>query len=259
MGPAADAAPAAQQPASPDAPLASDQAAAAPAEALTSTRPSSAAGSGTAAANSLRSMPGRAPPPPPQISTPLAAPSLLAGEPQIPTYDQGLPTELFAQLTKFDDPLIEVLRRGDIRLLRVVWLLAQPPDFRIMYRQQLEELEAQGASPSPLLSPEEAVSLVQRGDRSVGALTYGWLSPGEATCPNACAHMHVLCSSIPRAPVISHTSSILRSVRRQVILILQASECSSCDPLSLSCSTYKGSFGSACLPLRQTIIGHLLA
>jgi hypothetical protein len=36
-----------------------------------------------------------------------------------------------------------------------------------------------GASPSPLLSPQEAVALVERGDRSIGTLTYGWLSPGD--------------------------------------------------------------------------------
>ena len=41
-------------------------------------------------------------------------------------------------------------------------------------RQELETLEATGAAPSPLLSPAEAVALVRRGDRSAGALTYGW-------------------------------------------------------------------------------------
>ena len=43
--------------------------------------------------------------------------------------------------------------------------------------QQLEALERTGDS--PLLSPEEAVALVRRGDRSVGALSYGWLSAGD--------------------------------------------------------------------------------
>ena len=45
--------------------------------------------------------------------------------------------------------------------------------------QQLEELERSGASPSPLLSPEEAAALILQGDRSVGAVTHGWLSPGN--------------------------------------------------------------------------------
>jgi hypothetical protein len=55
----------------------------------------------------------------------------------------------------------------------------QPANFKMPNRQALEELERSGASPSPLLSPQEAVALVERGDRSIGALTYGWLSPGD--------------------------------------------------------------------------------
>ena len=43
-------------------------------------------------------------------------------------------------------------------------------------RQELEQLDA--ASPdSPLLPQAEAVKLIERGDRSVGVLTYGWLCP----------------------------------------------------------------------------------
>ena len=55
------------------------------------------------------------------------------------------------------------------------WLLARPDGFRLTYRQELEALERNGASPSPLLSPEEAVELIERGNRSVGALTYPWV------------------------------------------------------------------------------------
>jgi hypothetical protein len=55
----------------------------------------------------------------------------------------------------------------------------QPANFKMPNRQALEELEKSGASPSPLLSCEEAAALVERGDRSIGALTYGWLSPGD--------------------------------------------------------------------------------
>ena len=49
---------------------------------------------------------------------------------------------------------------------------------RIQRRQELEALEESGAE-QPLLRPEEAAALVRRGDRSAGALTYGWLCPGE--------------------------------------------------------------------------------
>jgi hypothetical protein len=87
--------------------------------------------------------------------------------------------EMRGVLAAFDNNLIEALRGAIIRLVCVAWLLAQPDDFKMPYRQQLEELERSGASPSPLLSPEEAVALILQGDRSVGAVTHGWLSPGN--------------------------------------------------------------------------------
>jgi hypothetical protein len=68
---------------------------------------------------------------------------------------------------------------GAIRLLCVKWLLMQPDNFKMPNRQELEALEKSGASPSPLLSGEEAAALVRRGDRSIGALTYGWLMSGD--------------------------------------------------------------------------------
>ena len=81
-------------------------------------------------------------------------------------------------LSQLDDRLIERLEAGDIRLCRVSWLM-QPTVTRIMRRQELEELELSGVNPSPLLRPSEAAALVRRGSRSAGALTYGWLSPGD--------------------------------------------------------------------------------
>ena len=80
--------------------------------------------------------------------------------------------EVHQALTALDNRLVEVLERGDIRLMRGAWLLAQPEDFRISKRQDIEALEM-GASPSPLLSPEEAVDLIRGGSRSVGVLSYG--------------------------------------------------------------------------------------
>ena len=79
-----------------------------------------------------------------------------------------------AALSTLDDKLAEALERGDIRLLRVEWLLAQPDDFRMQRRQDLEMLEQQGGL-SPLLSPKEAVALLRNGRREIGALTYGWI------------------------------------------------------------------------------------
>ena len=74
-------------------------------------------------------------------------------------------------LTALDDKLVEVLRSGGIRLVNTKWLLAQPADYRMPRRQELERLERSGVSPSPLLSPVQAVALIRRGDRSVGVLS----------------------------------------------------------------------------------------
>eukprot|EP00900_Chrysochromulina_parva_P008028 jgi/Chrpa1/17226/Chrysochromulina_OHIO_Genome00024024-RA len=92
-----------------------------------------------------------------------------------------LPPKLRQALTELDKIVIQVLLGGAIRLLCVKWLLMQPANFKMPNRQALEEIERslKGASPSPLLSCEEAAALVERGDRSIGALTYGWLSPGD--------------------------------------------------------------------------------
>jgi len=90
-----------------------------------------------------------------------------------------LPPKLHRALTELDEIVIQVLLCGAIRLLCVEWLLMQPDNFKMPNRQALEALEKSGASPSPLLSREAAAALVRRGDRSIGALTYGWLSPGD--------------------------------------------------------------------------------
>ena len=90
-----------------------------------------------------------------------------------------LPPEVREALSKLDDRLVEVLKRGDARLVRSAWLLAQSADYRMQRRQDLEALAPGPSGVSPLLSAEEAVELVRRGKRSAGALTYGWLTPGN--------------------------------------------------------------------------------
>ena len=98
-----------------------------------------------------------------------------------PTVTMGPLPEIIRVLSGLDDRLADVLRAGDIKLLRVSWLrrlrgLLRQPDWRSLKRRQ--ELEALRAE-SPFLSAEEAVALLRRGNRGVGALTHGWLSPGE--------------------------------------------------------------------------------
>lgn len=105
----------------------------------------------------------------------------------------ALSYELRLALTELDEPLLAVLANGDIRLLRSEWLLEQRDGFILPRRQELEELEKQGQS--PLLSCEEAVALIKRGDRSVGALTYRWLTakhPVSPQPPSPCPSPRVL-------------------------------------------------------------------
>ena len=95
----------------------------------------------------------------------------------------GAPSsDLHALLTELDEPLLKVLRAGDIRLVRSAWLCKQPDGFILQRRQELEGLGKPGHQ-SPLLSPEEAVNLVKRGDRSVGALTHRWLTARHPVSP----------------------------------------------------------------------------
>jgi hypothetical protein len=96
-----------------------------------------------------------------------------------PLQEDPLPPKLRQALTELDKIVIQVLLCGAIRLLSVKWLLKQPANFKMPNRQALEEIERSGVSPSPLLSPQEAVALVERGDRSIGTLTYGWLMSGD--------------------------------------------------------------------------------
>lgn len=102
-------------------------------------------------------------------------------------------SELRLALTELDKPLLEVLEIGHIRLLRSEWLLKQKDSFILPRRQELEELEKLGQS--PLLSCEEAVALIRRGDRSVGALTYRWLTakhPVSPQPPSPCPSPRIL-------------------------------------------------------------------
>ena len=82
-----------------------------------------------------------------------------------------LPEATRQLLTTLDDRLIEALKKGDIRLVRAAWLLAQPADFHMINRQALEKMD--GA----LLPPQEAANAIRAGTRSIGVLSHGWLSP----------------------------------------------------------------------------------
>ena len=118
-----------------------------------------------------------------QAQSPLAAPSPPAATlsptsvkadppPNRPApHELGDVSEALEQLASLDDRLEKVLRAGDICLFRSKWLLEQEPSYRIQRRQDLDE--------RALLSCKEAVELIKRRNRCIGALTYGWPSAGD--------------------------------------------------------------------------------
>ena len=95
----------------------------------------------------------------------------------------------------FDAKLKTAFASGDIRLLRCAWLLACPEE-RLPYRQKLEEREQNDES--PLLRPDEAVELLERGDRSIGALTQCVPPPISPCALNRVTRAHT--------PLVIHTA-----------------------------------------------------
>ena len=118
-----------------------------------------------------------------ESSRPAAVPSRPPPQPSTPPDDQlakGRPlTDVLQALTRLDDRLVGVLASEDIRLVRCEWLERQPPDFKMPMRQELEKLEKEGVTPSPLLSGAEAVRLIREANRSIGVMSHPWLSPGK--------------------------------------------------------------------------------
>ena len=109
----------------------------------------------------------------PLARPPELAPSTIVNNPSVITAaERGvLDEEVIHALSSDGTNLVERLQCGDIRLVNTAWLVLQPASYRIQRRQELEALEASGASPSPLLSTEAAVRYLNTGDRSVAALS----------------------------------------------------------------------------------------
>ncbi|KOO28104.1 hypothetical protein Ctob_010045, partial [Chrysochromulina tobinii] len=115
----------------------------------------------------------------------------------------GAPPEIIRVLSGLDDRLADALRAGDIKLLSVSWLRRlrrQPNKRRLKRRQELEALFLASGKKSPFLSAEEAIALLRRGNRGVGALTHGWLSPGECD-PNG-ARLDMVLAALEEHPQI---------------------------------------------------------
>jgi len=120
-----------------------------------------------------------------------------------PTKAMGAPPEIIRVLSGLDDRLADALRAGDIKLLSVSWLRRlrrQPNKRRLKRRQELEALFLASGKKSPFLSAEEAIALLRRGNRGVGALTHGWLSPGECD-PNG-ARLDMVLAALEEHPQI---------------------------------------------------------
>ncbi|KOO30639.1 hypothetical protein Ctob_002930, partial [Chrysochromulina tobinii] len=89
-----------------------------------------------------------------------------------------LDPEVKRELSALDNDLAEVLESGDIALVRSSWLLAQlalQPDYRIVRRQDLKPV----GGISPHLEPEEAKRLLLKGERAIGAFSFGWPISGN--------------------------------------------------------------------------------
>ena len=99
-----------------------------------------------------------------------------------------------------EERLIGALECEDLRLLRVEWLLGQPVDYKLQRRQELEKPELADPGPSPLLSGAEVVALIRKGNREVGALSYGWLLPWDPDPTGA--RMTLLRSALVERPHI---------------------------------------------------------
>ena len=78
-------------------------------------------------------------------------------------------SQLVAVLSKLDSGLEDALRGDHIRLLRSAWLRARPPGWKMLRRQELEAMEAQGEQ--PFLSSAEAVDALRAADRRIGVLS----------------------------------------------------------------------------------------
>ena len=89
-----------------------------------------------------------------------------------------LDPEVKRELSELDHDLLEAFGRGDIALVRSSWLLAQlalQPDYRIVRRQDLKPV----GGISPHLEPEEAKRLLLKGERAIGAFSFGWPISGN--------------------------------------------------------------------------------
>ena len=112
----------------------------------------------------------------PDINGPRVTPRL----PSLPKAggDEGSETEAEMQLAErladFDNDLKDHLREGVMRLISCEWLLQQPLDWRLPRMQVLRD-----EHPNALLPPSTAAALLERRDRSIFAVSHGWLSRGD--------------------------------------------------------------------------------
>jgi hypothetical protein len=137
--------------------------------------------------------------PPASLATAkLLAPTIAHGHASASAATCELDKEVKARLLELDDSLHLALKQGDIRLVRVAWLQQRPDTYRIQCRQELEALD--NVSPSPLMTSQEAVDLICSGGRAVGALTYGWCSPGRPDPTGV--RVQILRSALARFPHI---------------------------------------------------------
>ena len=83
------------------------------------------------------------------------------------------PESAISPLKYLDKSVNDALTNGKIRLVSVAYILKQPEGHKLQRMQELASIK--GA----LLSPQQAAKLMANANRSVFALSYGWLCAGE--------------------------------------------------------------------------------
>ena len=91
---------------------------------------------------------------------------------------------LAAADVRIDEPLAAKLRDGSIRLLRCAWLVSDAAQAFIYDKESgLPRMRRrQDLPPDAFFAPQDAAALLSRGDRSVLALSYGWLTAAHPEC-----------------------------------------------------------------------------
>ena len=98
--------------------------------------------------------------------------------------------EAIPLFSALDERLTAAIANGAIKLVSATWLRSGNVGARLLRRQALESQERETRA-RIFLTDQEAVLAISANQRCVGALTYGWTSPGEPDPTGECAAMRL--------------------------------------------------------------------